>query len=60
MKGGVTIGILVAILSPVLGGLYNFFSQTFYPADLLCLESVYQIVAHAIQGAIAAAIYKSA
>jgi hypothetical protein len=60
LKGGVTIAILVAILSPILGGLYYFFSVTWYPVDLLTIESVYQLVAHAIQGAIAAAIYKTA
>jgi ABC transporter family protein len=60
LKGGAILGILIAILSPVIYGLYWFFSSTYYPADLLCIESVYQLVAHAIQGVIAAAIYKSA
>jgi hypothetical protein len=60
MKAGVTIGILIAILGPIIGGLYYFFSVTYYPVDLLGMESVYQLVAHAIQGAIAAAIYKTA
>ena len=60
VKGGVMLGILVALLSPVLCNLYFYFSTTFYAQDLLAIESVYQIVAHAIQGAIAAAIYKTA
>jgi len=60
IKGGVTIGILIAILCPILGGLYWYFSVTFYPANLFCIESVYQIVTYAIQGALAAAIYKVA
>lgn len=60
IKGGVTLGIFIAILCPVIGGLYYFFSVTYYPADLLAIDSVYQIVAHAIQGAVAAAIYKTA
>ena len=60
IKGGVILGILVALLGPVIGGHYNFFSVTYYPANLLAIESIYQIVAHAIQGALAAALYKAA
>lgn len=60
IKGGVTLGVLVAILSPVIGGLYSFFSVTYYPANLVAIEAIYQIVAHAIQGALAAAVYKAA
>jgi hypothetical protein len=60
LKGGVTLAILLAIFGPVLGGLYWFFGVTYYPADFYAIETVYQIVTHAIQGAIAAAIYKAA
>jgi hypothetical protein len=60
IKGGVILGILVAILAPIVGGLYFFFGVTYYPADFFATEAVYQIVTHAVQGAIAAAIYKSA
>jgi len=60
IKGGVMLGILVALLGPVLASLNFFFGVTFYPADFVATESIYQIVAHAVQGAIAAAIYKSA
>jgi hypothetical protein len=60
MKGAVTIAVLVAILGPIIYNLYFFFSTTFYSVNFFCIESVYQIVAHAIQGAVAAAIYKSA
>jgi hypothetical protein len=60
VKGGVILGILVALLSPVLNNLYYYFSTTYYPQDLLAIESIYQIVTHAVQGALAAAIYKTA
>jgi hypothetical protein len=60
IKGGVILGILIALLGPVLYNLYFYFSTTFYAQDLLAIETVYQIVVHAIQGAIAAAIYKTA
>ncbi|MFL6263989.1 MAG: metal ABC transporter permease [Thermoanaerobaculia bacterium] len=60
IKGGVTLGVLIAILAPVIFNIYYFFSTTFYTVNMLTVESVYQIVSHAIQGALAAAIYKTA
>jgi hypothetical protein len=60
MKGAVTIAILIAIFCPIIGGLYYFFSVTWYPIDFWAIESVYQLVSHAIQGAVAAMIYKTA
>ena len=60
MKAGVTIAVLLALFGPVLGSLYFFYSVTYYPTSLLGPEIVYQLVAHAIQGAVAAAIYKTA
>ncbi len=60
MKGAVTIAIFVAILGPIVFSLYYYFSTTYYTVNFFCIESVYQLVAHAIQGAIAAAIYKTA
>jgi hypothetical protein len=59
MKGAVTLAVLLAIFGPVIFGLYYFFSVTYESAGSFALESVYQIVAHAIQGAVAAAIYKN-
>ena len=59
MKGAVTIAIFVAILGPIVFSLYYYFSTTYYTLNFFALESVYQLVSHAIQGAVAAAIYKS-
>jgi hypothetical protein len=58
-KGAVTLAVLIAIVGPVIYSLYYFFSVTFYSVHFFALESVYQIVSHAIQGAVAAAIYKN-
>lgn len=58
-KGAVTLAVLIAIIGPVVYSLYYYFSVTFYSVHFFAIESVYQIVAHAIQGAIAAAIYKN-
>lgn len=60
VKGGATVGVLVAVLGPVIGGLYYFFSVTYYPSDLAAIEAVYALVAHAVQGAVAGAVYKAA
>ena len=60
MKGSVTLAVLIGILGPVVFNLYYYFSTTYFTTDLLCIDSVYQIVAHAIQGAVAALIYKTA
>jgi hypothetical protein len=58
VKAGVALGILVAILSPVVGSLYEFFSFTFETVGLTTIGVIFQIIAHAIEGAVAGAIYK--
>ena len=59
-KGAITIAILIAILGPIVFSMYYYFSTTYYTVSFFCTESIYQLVTHAIQGAIAAAIYKTA
>src|SRR5262249_30268727 len=56
---GVKLGMLVAILSPVIGNLYHFFSVTFFPLNLMLTESLFQIIAHTVEGAVAGATYKT-
>jgi len=56
---GVKLGLLVAVLSPVIGGLYQYFSVTYLSVGLIAAESVFQIIAHAIEGAVAGVIYKA-
>jgi len=56
---GVKLGLLVAVLSPVIGGLYQYFGVTYMSVGLMAAESVFQIIAHAIEGAVAGAIYKA-
>ncbi len=58
LKGGVNLGVIVAILSAVLCNLYVFYSVTYLPGSLMLGSSFYEIVAHAIQGAVAAKLYK--
>ena len=60
VKGAVTLAILLALLGPIMYSLYDFFGATFYSPHLIGLEGLYQLVSYAIQGAIAAAIYKTA
>ena len=56
---GVKLGLLVAVLSPVIGGLYQYFSVTYMSVGLTMAESVFQMIAHAIEGVVAGAIYKA-
>jgi hypothetical protein len=56
---GVKLGLLVAVLSPVIGNLYQYFSVAYLSVGLMVAESVFQIIAHAIEGAVAGAIYKA-
>jgi len=55
----VKIGPFVSVLSPVIGGLYQYFSVTYISIGLTMAESGFQIIAHAIEGAVAGAIYKA-
>jgi hypothetical protein len=55
---GVKLGLLVAVLSPVIGSLYQYFSVTYMSVGLMTAESVFQIIAHAIEGAVAGRMYK--
>ena len=55
---GVKLGLLVAVLSPVINGLYQYFSVTYLPAGLAATESVFQVVAHVVQGGVAGTLYK--
>ena len=49
----------LAVLSPVTGSLYQYFSVTYMPVGLMMAESVFQMIAHAIEGAVASAMYKA-
>src|SRR6266702_5531750 len=53
---GVKLGLLVAVLSPVIGGLYQHFSVAYLSVGLIAAESIFQIIAHAIEGAVAGAM----
>ena len=59
VKAGVTLGVFVGILSPVVGNVYRYYSVTFLPLGLVAVESVFQLIAHAIEGAVAGLIYKT-
>jgi hypothetical protein len=56
---GVKLGLLVAVLSPVIGSLYQYFSVTYMLVGLTLAEVVFQIIAHAIEGAVAGVLYKT-
>ena len=56
---GVKLGLLVAVLSPVIGTLYRYFSVTYISAGLMSVEAFFQVIAHVIEGAVAGAMYKA-
>ncbi len=56
---GMKLGLLVAILSPVIGSLYQYFSVTYMQVGLTAAEIVFQLIAHAIEGGVAGVIYKT-
>lgn len=58
IKGGVIGGLWIGILFGVVWNLYYFFGFTFMTPTNVVIDAVYTIVTIAIQGAVAAAIYK--
>jgi hypothetical protein len=58
VKAGAKLGVLIAILSPVLGSLYQYFSVTYMPVGLAAAEGVFQLIAHAIEGATVGGVYR--
>jgi hypothetical protein len=54
----VKLGVAIAILSPVIGRLYEYFGATYLTFGLITFDWIYQVIAHAIQGALAGVIYK--
>jgi len=60
VRAGITLGFFVALLAPVLGGVYEYYSVTYLPTALHVGTTVYQAFAHIVQGIVAGAIYKTA
>jgi hypothetical protein len=55
---GVKLGIFVALLGQALGNLYMYFGTTYMSVGDVAGDSIYAVAAYAIQGAVAAAVYK--
>lgn len=60
IKGGVIVAVLIALIDAVAVNAYMYYSFTIFELGGMAGDAVYQVVAHAIQGAVAAAIYKPA
>jgi hypothetical protein len=58
-KAGMVLGVFVAILSPVVGNLYEYYSVTYLPVGLMAAVSIFQVIAHAVEGGVAGLIYKT-
>jgi hypothetical protein len=59
VKGGVLLGVIIAILSPVIGTLYEYYGVTYLPGIVEVASAIFQVIAHAIEGAVAGLIYES-
>jgi hypothetical protein len=59
VKAGVTLGIIIAFLSPVIATLYEYYQVTYLTVRLAVTVSIFQVIAHAIEGAVAGLIYKN-
>ncbi len=59
VKGGVKLGMIIAVLSVVVGRLYEFFGATYLAFSLVLADWAFQLIAHAIEGAVAGVIYKT-
>jgi hypothetical protein len=58
VKGGLMIGVYVALIAAVAVDAYMYYSFTFFEIGSTVLDAVYQLVIFAILGAVAGAIYK--
>ena len=59
VKGGVILGVIVAVLSPVIGTLYEYYGVTYLPWRVELASAIFQVIAHAVEGAVAGLIYGS-
>ena len=59
VKGGVILGVIIAILSPVIGTLYEYYGVTYLPGSVEVASAIFQVIAHAIEGAVVGLIYGS-
>jgi hypothetical protein len=59
VKGGVILGVIVAVLSPVISTLYEYYGVTYLPGSVELASAIFQVIAHAIEGAVAGLIYGS-
>ena len=59
-KGGAGYGVVIGLLAAVIPSIYHFYSVTYITYPTWVTEIVYQLVAHAILGVVAALVYRSA
>ena len=54
---GVKLGLIVVVFSAVIGALYDYYGVTYIPGALELTSVIFQVIAHAAEGAVAGAIY---
>lgn len=58
-KGGLILGVYVALLGPVLLNIYHYFSVTYMSTAFAAGDSLFQLVSSCISGVVAATLYKA-
>ena len=48
VKAGVILVLIVALLSPIISGLYEYYAVTYLPASLELAGAIFQLIAHAV------------
>ena len=57
MLAGIKLGLIVVVFSAVIGALYDYYGVTYMPGALELTTVIFQVIAHAAEGAVAGAIY---
>ena len=56
---GVKLGLIVVVFSAVIGALYDYYGVTYMPGALELTSVIFQVIAHAVEGAVAGFVYKT-
>ena len=56
---GIKLGLIVVVFSAVIGALYDYYGVTYMPGALELTSVIFQVIAHAVEGAVAGFVYKT-
>ena len=56
---GIKLGLIVVVFSADIGALYDYYGVTYMPGALELTSVIFQVIAHAVEGAVAGFVYKT-